>query len=85
MRVSMLSNGHRIEVQTNTMFSPEETVLYDGKEVSRGRSWLNSKHAFTVTEDGKSARYEVEIKLDLWYGGVKVNLRRNGETVLTVN
>ena len=85
MRVSMLTNGHRIDVQTNTMFSPEETVLYDGKEVSRLRSWLNSKHEFTVTEDGKTARYEVLIKLDFWYGGVKVNLRRNGEVVLSVN
>lgn len=81
----MMSSGHRIDVQTNTMFSPEETVLYDGKEVSRLRSWINSKHAFTVTEDGKAARYEVEIKLDFWYGGVKVTLRRNDELVLSVN
>ena len=85
MRVSMVSNGRRIDVQTNTMFSPEETVFYDGKEVSRGRLWVRSKHEFTVTEDGKAARYEVEIKLDFWYGGIKVTPRRNDEVVLSVN
>jgi hypothetical protein len=84
MLVSMLANGHRIEVQTNTMFSPVETVRYDGKEVARGKSWLGSKYDFTVTEDGATARYEVEISLDIWYGGAKVAVRRNSELIFSV-
>jgi hypothetical protein len=85
MRVSMTSNGHRFDIQTNTWISPEETVFYDGKEVSRRRAWFASKHAFTVTEDGKSMPYELEVKLNFWVGGIELTLRRNGDVVLSIH
>ena len=70
-------NGHRLEIQLNTWFSPVEIVRHDGKEMSRKTSWLGTLHSFDVQENGGPAKYEV--KTFFGWSGVGCTVRRNGE------
>ena len=87
MQVSMWTHGHKIDIQTNTAFTPVEVVLYDGREVSRRTSWFNSKHEFDVIENGKTVQYEAAIALNMlslssW---ITVMLYRDRELVYSIS
>jgi hypothetical protein len=86
MQVSIQTHGHKIDIQTNTVFTPVEVVRYDGKEVSRQTSWFSSKHAFDVVEDGKAVRYQVEIGFNAFSFSslITVTLYRNSEVVFSL-
>ncbi|MGH8533237.1 MAG: toll/interleukin-1 receptor domain-containing protein [Gammaproteobacteria bacterium] len=74
-------NGHKIEIGMLHPLIGQDTVWYDGKEVSKKLSKLGSKHSFHVVEGGGKVFYEVIVK-PRWHGGKNwVEVKRNGEVV----
>ena len=73
--VTILFNGHQIEVE-NTR-TAEEIVRYDGKVVSKKRTFTGGSHFFQALEEGKRANYEVTFNL-VPFQGVGIVVRRNG-------
>jgi hypothetical protein len=67
--------GHTIEIGT----LGQDTVWYDGKEVSRKNSFSGSDHSFRVIEDGREVIYEVKTR-DRWFGAW-AEVKRNGEVI----
>lgn len=79
--IVMISNGHKLEVQLNTMLSPVEIVTYDGVEQSKKSSWFGTTHAFDVVENGENVHYEVITRMAL--NGAGCTVTRNGQLIFT--
>ena len=79
--IMLLTNGHRLDVQLNTVFTAMEIVRYDGEEKSKKSSWFGTTHTFDVTENGESARYEVITRMS-WHGA-ECTITRNGVLIFT--
>lgn len=60
-------NDHKIEIGILSPTFGQDTVWYDGKEVSKKLSKLGSKHSFNVVEDGSNVFYEITVK-SRWHG-----------------
>lgn len=74
-------NGHKIEIGMLSTLVGQDTVWYDGKEVSKKLSKLGSKHSFHVVEDGGKVFYEVIVK-PRWHGQTQwFEVKRNGEVI----
>jgi hypothetical protein len=70
------THGHTIEIDTSS-WNGSEAVSYDGVEVSKKRSFMYlTAHSFTVTEEGQSIVYEVNVITGM--GGHGFIVRRNG-------
>ncbi len=82
-RKTVLYNGHSFEIR-RMGFIVNETVHYDGREVSSKRSVLGAVHAFRVQEKGEEVQYEVQLGTR-WLGGDAYwcVIRRNGKTVFS--
>jgi tetratricopeptide (TPR) repeat protein len=58
----------------------QETVIANGREVSKKSSVWGTSHHFSVMEDGHPTRYTLISKLTE-LGGVQLDLLRNGEVI----
>jgi tetratricopeptide (TPR) repeat protein len=58
----------------------EETVILNGKLVSKQSSIRGLHHHFSIVEDGNLARYVLTTKVNEWMM-VELDLRRNGELI----
>ena len=77
--VRLDNNGHKIEVQLNTLFTAVEIVRYEGREVSRKTSLLGTTHSFDAVEDGSPVKYEVKTRFT-WHGAA-CTISRDGKVI----
>ncbi len=77
MKETIQVKGHTIEIY-GSFWNGNESVKYDGTEVSSRRNWRTalSTHSFTVQENGEDIVYEVQISGG--YVGSGFVIRRNG-------
>lgn len=75
----------RLEIENHTIefhnsWAGDETVLVNGREVSKKFSFWGTHHYFTTMEEGEKVRYSLTTKL-LHGMQVAVDLSRNGELI----
>ena len=76
-------DGNNIEVLNNGI--GQETIKYNGEEVSKKFSLMGATHIFTVNEGGAAALYEAKLT-NSWHGmSVSIQVKKNGNTVYSEN
>ncbi len=81
MRYLTLNIDKSNSIEIHNSILGNETIFYNGKEVSKKWSLLGKKHEFSVIENGKETKYKVEIGLR-FATGVSCNIYRNDEAIL---
>ncbi len=85
MKIASLQLGNDLIEAHNSMWTGEETVLFNGQEVSRQQNVFSGTHHFNVEDPvtGHLDRFRVDFSMsmsNLW--GVSVAIYRNDECLL---
>lgn len=82
MRYLTLNINENTSITIDNDFSGKESVFYNGELMSSHRSFLGSKHEFSVKELGSEVRYKVDISLN-GFTGIGFEIKRNDSIVMS--